>query len=167
MRKSDPTWDLRIAPTLRRGLDMPSSLDNCVRLVYPSAMSDATISFPQIRENVLQDPRYPVSKIAGALRPYLQVIAEEFHPARVILFGSYAYGEPTEDSDVDLLIIKDSEGSPTSEATRIRRALRPLRHSARNLPLDIMVRTPEDLRRRLAQGAAFHEEIVSKGLVLI
>jgi predicted nucleotidyltransferase len=130
-------------------------------------MNATTASFPQIRENVLQDPRYPVSRIAGALRPYLQVIAEQFHPERVILFGSYAYGEPTEDSDVDLLIVKDGEGSPTSEATRIRRALRPLRHSVRNLPLDIMVRAPEDLRQRIAQGADFHEEIVRKGLVLI
>ena len=130
-------------------------------------MKSATASLTQIREEVLLDPRYPVHKIAEQLRPYLQVLADRFHPERVILFGSYAYGEPTTDSDVDLLVIKEIENSPVSDATRIRRALRPLRHTVSNLPLDIMVRSPEDLRQRIAQGADFHEEIVRKGLVLI
>ena len=130
-------------------------------------MKSVSVNFPQIRESVLQDPRYPVHKIADQLRPYLQVLVEQFHPERVILFGSYAYGEPTADSDVDLLIVRDIEKSPVSEATRIRRALRHLRHSVSNLPLDIMVRAPEDLRERIAQGADFHEEIVRKGIVLV
>ena len=130
-------------------------------------MESALVSVPEIREDVLLDPRYPVHKIADQLRPYLQVLFEVFHPERVILFGSYAYGEPTEDSDVDLLIVKDIEISPVSEATRIRRALRPLRYSVCNLPLDIMVRSREDLSERIAQGGDFHEEIVRKGLVLI
>ena len=121
----------------------------------------------EIREDILQDTRYPVHRIAAQLRPYLQILVEQFHPERVILFGSYAYGEPTADSDVDLLIVRDIEKSPVSEATRIRRALRHLRHSVSNLPLDIMVRAPEDLRERIAQGADFHEEIVRKGIVLV
>lgn len=115
----------------------------------------------------MQDPRYPLHKIAGQLRPFLQVLAEQFHPERVILFGSYAYGEPTADSDVDLLVVKEIENSPVSDATCIRRALRPLRHTGSNLPLDLMVRSAEDLRQRVAEGADFHEEIVRKGLVLI
>ena len=130
-------------------------------------MSTSTILSPQIRENVLRDPRYPVHRIADQLLPYLQVLVEQFHPEQVILFGSYAYGEPTPDSDVDLLVVKDIETSPVSEATRIRRALRHLRHTVSNLPLDIMVRTPEDLRARIAHGADFHEEIVRKGIVLV
>jgi predicted nucleotidyltransferase len=130
-------------------------------------MKSTSVHLPEIRESVLRDPRYPVHKIADQLRPYLQVLVEQFHPERVILFGSYAYGEPTEDSDVDLLVVKDIESSPVSEATRIRRALRPLRHTASNLPLDIMVRAPEDLRARIAHGADFHEEILRKGLVLV
>lgn len=130
-------------------------------------MNTSTILSPQIREDVLRDSRYPVHKIADQLLPYLQVLVEQFHPEQVILFGSYAYGEPTPDSDVDLLIVKNIETSPVSEATRIRRALRHLRHTGSNLPLDIMVRAPEDLRERIDHGADFHEEIVSKGLVLI
>lgn len=130
-------------------------------------MSNSTIRSPRIRENVLRDLRYPVHKIADQLLPYLQVLVEQFHPEQVILFGSYAYGEPTEDSDVDLLVVKDTGKSPVSEATRIRRALRHLRHTVSNLPLDIMVRAPDDLRARIAHGADFHEEIVRKGIVLV
>ena len=130
-------------------------------------MKSVSVNFPEIRESVLQDPRYPVHRIADQLRPYLQVIIDQFHPERVILFGSYAYGVPAADSDVDLLIVKDIEKSPVSEATRIRRALRPLRHRVSNLPLDIMVRDPEDLSARIKQGADFHEEIVRKGVVLV
>jgi predicted nucleotidyltransferase len=130
-------------------------------------MSPPTILSPQIRENVLRDPRYPVHRIADQLLPYLQVLVAQFHPEQVILFGSYAYGEPTPDSDVDLLVVKEIEKSPVAEATRIRRALRHLRHTVSNLPLDIMVRAPDDLRARIAHGADFHEEIVRKGLVLI
>jgi uncharacterized protein len=130
-------------------------------------MSTAKILHPRIRENVLRDPRYPVHRIADQLLPYLQVLVDQFHPEQVILFGSYAYGEPCPDSDIDLLIVKDSEESPIAEATRIRRSVRHLRHSVSNLPLDIMVRDREDLNTRIARGADFHQEIIQKGLVLV
>lgn len=130
-------------------------------------MSTATILHPRIREDVLRDPRYPVHRIADQLLPYLQVLVDQFHPEQVILFGSYAYGEPTPDSDVDLLVVKDTGKSPVSEATRIRRAVRHLRHGISNLPLDIMVRDREDLNDRIARGADFHQEITQKGLVLV
>ena len=130
-------------------------------------MSEATVSFPAIRENVLRNPRYPVHKIADQLRPYLRVLIEQFQPEHIILFGSYAYGEPSPDSDIDLLIVKDIDTSTVAEATRMRRAIRLLRHTVANLPLDIMVRTPADLRERIKQGADFHSEIVQKGLILV
>jgi uncharacterized protein len=116
---------------------------------------------------VLLDPRYPVHRIADQLRPYLEVIIERFHPQQIVLFGSYAYGHPSPDSDVDLLIVKAIDKSPVSDATSIRRAIRHLRHSVANLPLDIMVHSPEDLRARIDQRADFHEEILSRGLNLI
>ena len=130
-------------------------------------MSASAILTPQIRENVLRDPRYPVHQIADQLFPYLQVLVEQFHPEQVILFGSYAYGEPTKDSDVDLLVIKEISDSPVSDATSIRRAVRHLRHSVANLPLDIMVRAPNDWKRRIGNGNSFHTEIAQKGLKLV
>ena len=47
-----------------------------------------------IREDTLRDPRYPVHRIADRLLPYLRVLVEQFKPEQVILFGSYAYGNP-------------------------------------------------------------------------
>ena len=130
-------------------------------------MKAAPTLCPQIREDVLRDPRYPVHKIAEQLLPYLQVLVEQFHPEQVILFGSYAYGQPTPDSDVDLLVVKAIDRSPTADATAIRKALRPLRHLGSNLPLDIMVRDPLDLRERVEKGGFFHTEISRDGLALL
>ena len=129
-------------------------------------MNSSPALCPQIRENVLRDPRYPVHKIADQLLPYLQVLVEQFHPEQVILFGSYAYGEPTPDSDVDLLVVKTIDRNSTADATAIRKALRPLRHLSANLPLDIMVRDPSDFRHRVQAGGAYHTEIAHRGLVL-
>lgn len=130
-------------------------------------MSRPTILSPQIRESVLRDPRYPIHKIADQLFPYLQVLVEQFHPEQVILFGSYAYGEPTLDSDVDLLVVKEIANSSVSDATSIRRAVRHLRHSVANLPLDIMVRAPDDWQRRIRNGDSLHSEINQRGLRLV
>ena len=120
----------------------------------------------KVKENILRDSRYPVHAIADKLLPYLKVLVDKFEPDQVVLFGSYAYGHPTSDSDVDLLIIKKTLKSLREEATEIRKAFRPLRHTVANLAFDIMVRDPEDLRLRLERGAAFHSVIMQKGLRL-
>jgi predicted nucleotidyltransferase len=130
-------------------------------------MSSPAHSQPRIREEVLQDPRYPVHQIADQLRPYLQILLDQFQPEQVILFGSYAYGTPTPDSDVDLLVVKPITKSSIMEATSIRRAIRPLRHSIANLPFDIMVRSSDDWNQRLKNGSYFHSEIASRGIKLI
>ena len=98
--------------------------------------------------------------------PYLKLLVERFNPDQVVLFGSYAYGNPTRDSDVDLLVVKKTEKSPREEASAIRKAFQPLRHSVANLAFDIMVRDPEDLRERIAKGGAFHSAIIRNGIRL-
>lgn len=130
-------------------------------------MKVASVSKSRIREEALKDPRYPVHLIADQLRPYLQVLIEQFHPEQVILFGSYANGDPTPDSDIDLLVVKPVDRSSISDATSIRRAIRPLRHTVANLPLDIMVRSPHDWQERLNKGGFFHTSIDEKGIRLI
>jgi len=121
----------------------------------------------RIREEVLRDPRYPLHRIADKLLPYLQLLADRFQPERVILFGSFAHGNPHQDSDVDLLVLKTIEKSPTADATAIRKALRPLRHMVANFSLDIMVRAPDDFRSRVERGSSFHADISENGIVLI
>ena len=87
-------------------------------------------------------------------------IAKRFRPQRIVLFGSYAYGKPTTDSDVDLLIITPCEKDPLDKAVEIRMSIRP------PFPIDILVRTPEKVRERLQMGDGFMGEILEKGRVL-
>ena len=87
-------------------------------------------------------------------------IAERFAPERVILFGSYVDGNPSEDSDVDLLVVMPTERSPVDESVDIRLAVRPA------FPLDVLVRTPGKMRERLAMGDPFIRRILEKGRVL-
>ncbi len=88
-----------------------------------------------------------------------QIVAA-FRPLRIILFGSYAYGSPTPDSDVDLLVIMRFEGSP------IRKAAEVSQHIRRTIPVDVLVRTPEFVGERLALGDFFMREVVENGKVL-
>ncbi len=87
-------------------------------------------------------------------------IGSEFHADRVLLFGSYADGSATEDSDVDLLVVMGHDGKGWRMASKIRGKLRP------RFPLDLIVRTPEQLKKRLNMGDCFLKEITEKGKVL-
>jgi uncharacterized protein len=122
---------------------------------------------PTIREDVLRDPRYPVHKIADRLLPYLHVLVEQFHPQQVILFGSYAYGQPDEHSDVDMLIIKELEQSPLREAIAIRQAWWPVRRLVASMPFDLIVVDAAGHRERLEHSAGFYDQIVRRGLRLV
>jgi len=94
-----------------------------------------------------------------AIRRFARQVAERFQPDKIILFGSYAYGTPNADSDVDILVIMPARHQG-SKAGRIRWEV------PAPFPMDLIVRTPENLRWRLAEGDSFHTEIVSKGKVL-
>lgn len=87
-------------------------------------------------------------------------VARQFKPQKIILFGSYAYGRPTEDSDVDILVILPFQGRNPEKATEIWMATKP------RFPIDIMVRKPAELQKRLKMGDFFLREITEKGKVL-
>jgi predicted nucleotidyltransferase len=92
-----------------------------------------------------------------AIRKLSESIAREFNPSSIILFGSYAYGAPTDDSDVDLLVILPFEGKPIHKALEILKKVKP------KIPVDLLVRTPEQMEERIANNDWFLREIVSKG----
>jgi predicted nucleotidyltransferase len=94
------------------------------------------------------------------IQEYAQRLGEELLPQRVILFGSYAYGQPTPDSDVDLLVIAPVEGNTVARAVEIQLKLRP------SFPLELLVRSPEKVQERLEMGDGFMREILTKGKVL-
>ena len=87
-------------------------------------------------------------------------IARAFEPDRIILFGSYAYGSPTEDSDVDLLVVVSHEGKSARKAASILSQLRPA------FPVDILVRSADQVQKRISMNDFFMREIVEKGKVL-
>jgi predicted nucleotidyltransferase len=103
--------------------------------------------------------RPPVTE--ALLAGITQRIVEKFQPYKVVLFGSYAYGVPDLDSDVDLLVVMDSD---ESMAQRIRQVIEVAK--VRFLPMDIIVRTPAEMAERLAMGDFFLAEILEKGKVL-
>jgi predicted nucleotidyltransferase len=93
------------------------------------------------------------------IRRFARAIAEKFHPEKIILFGSHAHGTPHEDSDVDILVVMAARNE-IDQAVKIRLAV------AAPFPMDLIVRTPEDLRWRLEAGDSFMRDIVAQGKVL-
>jgi predicted nucleotidyltransferase len=93
------------------------------------------------------------------IRRFARQVAVRFEPEKIILFGSYAYGTPHADSDVDILVVMAARHQHT-QAVRIRWAV------PAPFPMDLIVRTPKNLQWRLEEGESFHTEIVTKGKVL-
>jgi predicted nucleotidyltransferase len=104
--------------------------------------------------------RLPSGRVPrAAIRKYVRQVVEKFHPDKVILFGSHAYGKPDEGSDVDLLVVMPAKNE-ISQSIRIRQAF------DTPFPMDLLVRTPEMLAKRLSWNDWFLREIVEKGIVL-
>jgi len=95
----------------------------------------------------------------AAIRQLAREIADKFRPERIVLFGSYAYGEPHKDSDVDILVIMPARNE-LDQAVKISLAL------SAPFSLDLIVRTPKELEWRLKEGDDFLREIISRGKVL-
>ena len=88
-------------------------------------------------------------------------IVEALDPQQIIVFGSYIYGQPTPDSDVDLLIVMESDERPAQRAARVSKLLRP-----RPFPMDILVRTPEEIQYRLQIGDYFIRDVIERGRII-
>jgi len=94
------------------------------------------------------------------IKEFSRQVGQEFGAERVILFGSYARGEVTDDSDVDLLVIGSFEGGPVDTSVKIRMKLRP------QFPIELLVRTPEKIQQRIEVGDSFIQNILKNGKVL-
>ena len=96
----------------------------------------------------------------SAIQQVCNEIVREFQPDRIILFGSHAYGIPRDDSDVDLMVILPFEGNGLQKAAEIVRKVQP------PFAIDLLARTPDEIRQRLAWNDYFLSEIMDKGKVL-
>jgi uncharacterized protein len=106
--------------------------------------------------------------IAGAgtspranIQTYADAIAREFSPQKIILFGSHARGEAAPDSDVDLLVIMPRNGK-----TRHQQAFEIRQKVSAGFPLDLLVRTPEEVDERMGMNDWFIHDIMREGITL-
>jgi len=95
------------------------------------------------------------------IREITQKIVKEFKPEKIILFGSYAWGEPNEDSDVDLFLVKNTRKRRVERGREVQRIL-----WGSKIPVDVLVYTPEEIKKRLAFEDFFIEDIMQKGKIL-
>jgi predicted nucleotidyltransferase len=97
----------------------------------------------------------------GDIQRYCDAIARAFRPERIILFGSHAYGEPHQDSDVDVLVVL-----PRAKRNGHRPSLAIRRRVSAGFPVDIFVKESREIATRLREGDSFLREITEKGRVM-
>ena len=95
------------------------------------------------------------------IKKIVNQIVEKYKPEKIILFGSFAYGKPTKDSDVDLFIVKKTNEPRTKRHLKVDRML-----LDRIMPLDILVYTPQEIKKRLSFGDFFIRNIIQQGKML-
>ena len=88
-------------------------------------------------------------------------IKDRFHPLKIILFGSYAWGVPDDDSDIDLFVIMESNLRRDQRARQIQKIF-----PERTFALDIIVYTPEEIKLSMKRGNSFIKEILTRGGVV-
>lgn len=91
---------------------------------------------------------------------FAREVGQKFRPEKIILFGSHAAGRAQEDSDVDVLVIMEHKGRAARQALEIRRSVK------KSFPLDLLVQSPGEVRRRLEAGDPFITESLANGRVL-
>jgi len=100
--------------------------------------------------------------VAETLPSAIELIVSKLKPEKIILFGSYAYGNPTPDSDVDLLVIMNTRAKEIDRYVAVSNLLYP-----RQFPVDILVRTPKEIEAEARKkGNFFMREILKRGTVL-
>lgn len=90
-------------------------------------------------------------------------IANKYKPEKIILFGSYAYGRPKKDSDIDLLIIKKTEARHIDRAVKVREIIK---EENRLVAIEPLVYNPQEIRQRLEMEDDFIKNIMKRGVVL-
>lgn len=99
--------------------------------------------------------------IEHKIKEIVNKIAAEYKPEKIILFGSFAWGKPNKDSDIDLLVVKKTEESSRKLAQKIDESL-----FEREMPIDILVYSPKYLEERLSLGDLFIKNIIKNGKLL-
>ena len=102
-------------------------------------------------------------RIQKIITEVVEKIKMEYEPDKIILYGSYAYGTPTEDSDIDLFIVKETDKRRIDRFVEVSPLVE---NPDYHIPISHLIYTPEEIKRRLAMGDQFIEEVLSKGEIL-
>jgi predicted nucleotidyltransferase len=97
-----------------------------------------------------------IDQIVGKIR-------QDYEPQKIVLFGSYAHGEPTEDSDIDLFIVKETNARMVDRFVEVKRLIY---DPESRIPVSPLVYTPEEVTERLRSGDDFVKEVMREGKVL-
>ncbi len=103
------------------------------------------------------------AKAQDVLAKTVQVIAQKYQPEEIVLFGSYAYGTPNAESDIDLLIVKKTEKPFFQRLFEVQRIVSEV---CRGYALEPIVLSPGEIEERLRRGDQFIKEIFNKGVVM-
>jgi len=93
----------------------------------------------------------------------VDLIVRKYQPEKIVLFGSHAWGKPDRDSDIDLLIVKETQDAPIDRRVAVRSLLGDLRSP---IPFDLLVVTPDEIDRQTQAGNRFLQEIINSGITL-
>jgi len=94
------------------------------------------------------------------IKKVVNQIVKNYKPEKIILFGSFVYGKPKASSDIDLLILKKTK------QRKVERIKKVLMETESHFPLEPLVYTPEELKKRLRLGDFFFENIIKKGKIM-
>jgi predicted nucleotidyltransferase len=103
------------------------------------------------------------NQLREMIQDMVQKIVADYAPQKIILFGSYAYGKPDENSDIDLLIVKDTNKRPIERWMEVKRLLR---NPSRTVSVSPLVYTPQELEERLAIKDFFIQGVLERGEIL-
>ena len=103
------------------------------------------------------------ARIEHTLNEIVRRLVADYQPEKIILFGSYAYGEPHGDSDLDMLVIKETPERRRDRRIAVRRMIS---DTHTHIPLDVLVLTPNEVAQRVRIGDQFLIEILENGEVL-
>jgi uncharacterized protein len=118
------------------------------------------VAAKQSKTDVVLRERKPSMVGINEITEISRQIVNDFQPEKIILFGSYAYGTPDSNSDVDLLVILPFKGKPFRKSLEVLERINP------QFSIDLLVRDPEDINRRYREGDPLIREALDKGKVL-
>ncbi len=103
----------------------------------------------------------PPTRWSRRIQAVINKIRDEYAPEKIVIFGSHASGQPTDDSDLDILVVKATDKRELDRVREVSAILTP-----RDMAVDIFVKTPEEIERGLAEGNTFLSSILSTGKVV-